>query len=559
MTLHVYCNDATGAVVELGAIRLGTVGLVTAAEQGTMAQATVDIPDKGGVLRLAGLKRIWAQEPDSPVGWRTIWTGYLGDRTIHRGDGELLIGSDRVITANVFDLNELLNDIIVKGAADATHGVRPAETDLERVAWLLQATPSWFPTVGGVAAVHDLGFVATTGGVAMDACDYRGQTPQAVLQDCADKSGRNWFVYFDEAEATPYGLWYDKPESANYVCTLSFSNVDGDADGDTVWWMNPDGPTEVQDPGKIVSGVRAVYTGGEVFRHASDIGLTTATDFYLREQTAPSANTKSSAVASAMADRLLRDNDEEEVGASFSVLLPSTHVGLVRAGMRVSCRFAHFDPPYREWTDWRILRLETAQDEPNPGWYNVKLDVSPITLLVCSFEEPPTLGMSSMDVFGATYDYAGTYYPSSPVYPSAASCSYHWGVMSGAPLNQYGTPNDGSWWGVGADVIGQPIDFFAQWTWDLDDIGTPPICHVRVQASGGLGELISVVASNDGSNWTEIVSTAELIAGAGSVAIAEPYPVYRYWRYIWNYVRPTPALIYFPGVQMLQFMLWASV
>jgi hypothetical protein len=387
VSLEVHVIDATGANVELGSVRLGTPGFATAAEQGTMAQGTIDIPDKGGVLRLAGLKRIWAYEPDSPADWQTFWIGFLGDRQIHRGDGELLIGSDRVITANVFDLNELLNDVIIKGAADATHGVRPAETDLVRVAWLLQATPSWFPTAGGVAEVHDLGFVATTGGVAMDACDYRGQTAQAVLQDCADKSGRNWFVYFDEVSDT-YGLWYDKASSPNYVCTLSFSNVDGDADSDTIWWMNPGTPTQVQDPGKIVSGVRGVYTGGEVFRHASDIGLTTATDFYIREQTAPSANTKTAAKATVMADRLLRDNDEEEISASFSVLLPSTKVGLVRAGMRAACRFAFFDPPYREWNDWRILRLETAQDEPNLDWYNVKLDVTPIDILPCPDPTP---------------------------------------------------------------------------------------------------------------------------------------------------------------------------
>jgi hypothetical protein len=225
----------------------------------------------------------------------------------------------------------------------------------------------------------------------MDACDYRGQTAQAVLQDCADKSGRNWFVYFDEVSDT-YGLWYDKTSSPNYVCTLSFSNVDGDADNDLIWWMNPGSPVEVQDPGKIVSGVRAVYTGGEVFRHASDIGLTTATDFYIREQTAPSANTKTAAKATVMADRLLRDNDGEEISASFSVLLPSTKVGLVRAGMRAACRFAFFDPPYRDWTDWRILRLETAQDEPNPGWYNIKADVTPIPESCCEAEIPTPSG-----------------------------------------------------------------------------------------------------------------------------------------------------------------------
>jgi hypothetical protein len=260
-----------------------------------------------------------------------------------------------------------------------------------------------------------------------------------VLQDCADKSGRNWFVYFDEVSDT-YGLWYDKASSLNYVCTLSFSNVDGDADNDLIWWMNPGSPTEAQDPGKIVSGVRAVYTGGEVFRHASDIGLTTATDFYLREQTAPSANTKSAAKASAMADRLLRDNDEEEVGASFSVLLPSTKVGLVRAGMRVSCRFEHFDPPYRDWTDWRILRLETAQDEPNLGWYNLKLDVTPIDTPPCPDPTPS----------GTFYPLGGSGSTSNPS-PGDGNVMY-WKAGNVAPLVP--TPgHQGDWnfprWGAG--------------------------------------------------------------------------------------------------------------
>ena len=379
MTNTVHYTSAPGVDTVLSTVRIGALTLVTSAKQGTVGTCTIEVPDTAGAITTHGLKRLYDVE-DACVGATMLWNGYLADRVIGRG-AEGHKGTERSHTVNLVDLNTLLDNYLIDPDKTGA-GKRPAETDGERVSWLLGS--------GFLPQVHDHGCVNAYSGTQMDACDYTGQTAGDVLRDCGEHSGFNWFVYYDETWTTDThrdALFYDKSEQSElFSSALRLSNVPGDADGATTWDVCSDpAPEMTQDPSRVVDAILMEFTGGSVFRKASDIGLTTTTDFYVRQKVAQSANTKSATAASTMADRQLIDNSKENITAKCAVLLPAAKAGLIKAGHRIECRFSHFDPPYNDWAWWRITQLTVRDDMPETTGadkrYRLELELSPQDLV----------------------------------------------------------------------------------------------------------------------------------------------------------------------------------
>ena len=189
------------------AVRLGTVaGVIDEAELGAVGQSSLLFDDQHGTLGtshysdgIRGLKRLWMDETACPSGDQRLWTGWIGDRHYHRGTSSLITGVARQVDVTLIDANSMLSFRVfapVNGSNATIYNasnsfIRPAETDLARVAALL--------TVPFLTSVHDTGYISTGTGVAMDACDYTGQHPADVLNDCAQQSGRNFFIRFDES------------------------------------------------------------------------------------------------------------------------------------------------------------------------------------------------------------------------------------------------------------------------------------------------------------------------------------------------------------------------
>lgn len=362
-----------------GALRRGSVaGLIERAELGSTGISSIVLDDPDGTLghssdAILGLKQIWVDETDCPAGDQRIYTGFIADRKYRRGDS-LITGVARKIDVTLVDANEILTERILHlgfGADPAQPCDRPAETDFERIAWLL--------ITGYVRAVFDLGLVASTGPVNMDACDYSGQKPADVMNDCSQQSGRNHFVYFDEASET-YGLFYDFNNAAVYSSSLRISNVLADVDNVTTFAPQPDAEL-TRDPSRVSAGVYMPFSGGTTYQEL----LGTAVTYAFRDAAAPSSNVTTLTNAEIRADRYLAENaTEEDRITPCTIKLPKAKVTGIKAGHRILAKFSHL-PGMTGYTWCRILTRTVKQDETTPEFYNVDLELDPVPVVVtCS-------------------------------------------------------------------------------------------------------------------------------------------------------------------------------
>ncbi len=388
--LHVYYyipanfTDPVAHSVELtSAIRLGSItGLVDEAEMGAVGEGNLVFDDVNADLgyngEIVGLKRMFVNENDGPIGHIRLWTGWIGDRRYHRGQGDSLItGVQRKVDVTLVDENALASfRVFAPVALEPTWSfVRPAETDIERITAML-----------GVAflatSLFDVGYVNTVGPVNMDANDYTGSTANDVLNDCAQQSGKNFFVMSNPDESDPKNvLWYDKWSSDGsatipFDSTLSLTNVLSEHNGTTVFAITPDA-VGVLDPSRVVAGVYLPYSGGTTYRKLAS----TEDAFAYRDVVAPSVTVKSLAQANIRADRYLAENATEDNRISCTVQLPSTKATLIRAGMRIQAHFTHIPGVDSGMTWCRILRRTVRQDQETNKQYWLDLELSP---------QPPT-------------------------------------------------------------------------------------------------------------------------------------------------------------------------
>jgi len=190
--------------------------------------------------------------------------------------------------------------------------IRPAETDLQRVTALL--------AVPFLTSVHDTGFIDTTGGVDMDAVDYTGQHAADVLNDCAQASGRNFFIRYDET-AGEFSLHYHKPEEPIDDSPLRISNVLSDVDGVTTFAPEPDAEL-VRDPSRVSAAVYLPFNGSN--SPAYQTRIQTEYDYGWRDSSAPSSNVKTIAKANVRAARYLTTTSTEDDRITCTVSLPES-------------------------------------------------------------------------------------------------------------------------------------------------------------------------------------------------------------------------------------------
>jgi hypothetical protein len=362
-----------------GAVRLGTIaGLIDDAELGTVGVSSLLFDDPTGTLGhasdgLTGLKQLYIDETAAPTGNQRLWTGYIADRRYHRGTDSLITGVARKIDATLVDVNSFLSfRIFPPTAMDATSDfVRPAETDIVRVGALL-TTVDFLSTT-----LFDDGLVSTGTGVAMDACDYTGQHPADVLNDCSQASGRNHWAGYNEATGH-YQLFYDFDYSPVYDSALRISNVLADVDNVTTFAPEPDAEL-VRDPSRIVSAVYMPFTGGTAYRTRA----ANASNYAWRDGSAPSANVKTLAKANARADRYLLDSVPEDDRITCTIKIPREYVTGIKQGHRVPAKFSHL--PNGSNSTWgsafqwcRVLNRTVMANEQTNTLYNMKLELSPL-------------------------------------------------------------------------------------------------------------------------------------------------------------------------------------
>jgi hypothetical protein len=380
---YIYRSPTTpggaGWSVDLGdqAVRLGSIkGVVQEAELGAAGVSSIAIDDLTGTAghasdAIIGLKQFDWKDDRAPSGHRTIWTGYIGDRRYRRGTSSespsLRTGSARVIDITLVDINSFLGfRVFQPETLDATSSFnRPAETDIERVQALLN--------VDFLSTTLFDGLVTTTPSFDMDAVDYVGQRPVDVLNDCAQQSGRNFFVFYDEAGTyTPssgeFGLFYDYNDTLVYLTTMQVSNVLADVDDSTTFYPLEDAEL-VRDPSRVVAGV--LIQVGTTGVYEKD--LTTSYTYGFRDLVGNSVNLKTTTQADARALRYLAENNTEDDRITFTVKVPAAHVNDWMAGQAGQVKFTHL-PGYESYRYVRALTRTVMQSELDDAHYDIRYE-----------------------------------------------------------------------------------------------------------------------------------------------------------------------------------------
>ena len=343
--------------------RLYTLDVTMNAEEGSVAQSTIFADDPDGDLDVTGHRRLRIVEDTATGSNTTIWVGYTAARRYHRGDSTRTTVS-RAVDIDIVDVNSILaRRIFDRASAD-----RPAETDVARGQWLLGTEEAQL--------IDDDLYFNTQGAVAMDAVDYQGQTVENVLNDMAQQSGKNYFVWYNDA-TNQYSLYYDFANGSNYTSPLRLTNVLSEVDNSLTFAISQD--TELsRSPDRVYSGAYLSYDGGAIYTQRE----TTADTFARRDASMPGENVKTATKARARASRYLASIATEEDVITTTVLLPAAKQGFLMQGMRVQFKATHL-PGYESYVFLRALNRSVRQ--ASEEFYEVKLELSTTsTALSCT-------------------------------------------------------------------------------------------------------------------------------------------------------------------------------
>lgn len=376
------------------------------AADGTGSFGSVIIHDPDGTLDVQGWMTFTIDETDCTDAPRLV-TAWIWERDYARG-GDEDTGAARTITCQLLDPNALLSLRVITG----TDGNRSAETDGDRVDWLLGSD-----YLDGL--VSDTGYV--NGGTSnFDSENEIGRYPAEVLASIASAgiSDRVFFAFYDQV-AEAIGLFFDLPTATTYDCTLSISNVPADL-GSTCFPPFDDVKLN-RNPDAVYSDIRYVTKSGVYNRFNS----TTRSTFFPSPLLRRGVNVEnqrdgSASTSTRHADNYLANHSTERDTITVTIRVPSTQVGLIQAGMRMSIRLSHC-PGYETATYARIERMSFHHAEGRRGFYDVTLNLTNKGLASTigagggdpgDFPHPPA-GIPS--VVQTKFDNTGTLTPDSPI------------------------------------------------------------------------------------------------------------------------------------------------
>jgi len=363
-------------------IRLASItGLAGEARLGATGEGNVVFDDETSSIGhlndgILGLKQMFFDETACPAGNQRMWTGYIYDRRYRRNvEHSLILGTAREIDVTLVDVNDFLSFRVFAPTADdpTSDFDRPAETHIQRVQALL-TTVDFLSTT-----LFDIGYIPTTGGVAMSAKDYTGMRPIDVLNDCAQVSGWNFWVLYDET-GNQLVLWFDVwttdgSSTLAYDSALRLTNVASDHDGVTTFAIEPDA-VETLDPSRLASA--AYGTGDGVTGYETKAA--TANIYAWRDMVVPQAPVKDQAKLDALLTRYLNDNDTEDPKITCTVRLPASKVTGIHEGMRLQVLFTHLPLVFSGYTWTRVLQRTIRQDQETEEFYWLDLELSPIPI-----------------------------------------------------------------------------------------------------------------------------------------------------------------------------------
>lgn len=395
MAWRYYYRDNDGVVTELTPNRVqvsydpnhpGTDGFVMNAEEGSVGTSAITVNDPSGNFEVNGLRVFIVKETacagDAYDG--IVYDGYTWVRTYSR-DVER-VGAGRTIEMQLSDINTLFERRIMVGADNN----RPAETDVERITWLLSTSEASF--------IGDQTYFSTSLPTNMDAADYRGQSFRNIFDDCSQQSGKNWFLW---RAAAGRSIWYAPRGTSTFASAIKISNDPADLAplgtfGPVVFEPAMDTHL-VRDPSRVYSGTWENYASSHVYVQRE----ATAVAFARRDSVTYAPNVKTKTKAILRANRVLNDIATEEDVITTAIIVPIAQTNDVVAGQRIQVKFTHFAVEgYGSYVWVRVLNRTVKQ--VNDDYTELRLTLSP--------DEPVDQAAISGNVFGilarcATYDF----------------------------------------------------------------------------------------------------------------------------------------------------------
>ena len=357
---HYLVNDAGSAIDVTGYVRRGWE-LKESAEEGAVAMSHVVFDDPDEDLTMRGHRAFYSVE--SAAGTENIfYYGFVASQDIGRGE----IKGGRQWDVDLADINS----VIFKRVMTGSDCDRPAETDVERIEWLLTTDEG-----------HGFGTpttnVSTASPVDMDASDYRGQMLSQVIDDCAQQSGANWYAQYWVADGE-VELWYGASDLSTYASDLSLSNDPADLDTDamtagtaTVWPLSEDTKL-TRDPSRVFSGVLVNWDGGSTYRRYDS----TETLFTWRRDAvmqAPNVHTSTKAIARNA--RYGATLNTQELTVTTSVTIPAALVDKIRPGMLIDVTATHL-PDFESAVSCRVLNRSVKQFGLDA--YTLTMELAPV-------------------------------------------------------------------------------------------------------------------------------------------------------------------------------------
>jgi hypothetical protein len=365
-----YYRNLEGVSVEMthrvqfaGSAEEGTDGMVVNAEEGTVARASVRVDDPEGTFDVAGHRIVWAQETeaedDDYGGVMGVW--YTSVRDVV--EGHPWDGVGRVWTLELDDLNTVLDRRIMLGA-DCN---RPAETDVARMQWLLATSE--------LNIIDDITtYVSTANPVQMAANDYRKAKGRDVIDDCAQQSGKNWYV-INLNFAGHYVMWYGASSLETYESDAVISNVAEDIAAGA--YAPADDSKLRLDPSRVFDKVVVDYKNGyEVVSRPQ-----TAVDFAIggRDTTMAAPHVTTAAAARARGHRYVNSLATEEFTITTAIIVDAEDVNIAYWGQRIQVRFSWMPRGFDTLTWMRIVNRTVRPLAPavgaEPGKYEIAMEL----------------------------------------------------------------------------------------------------------------------------------------------------------------------------------------
>jgi hypothetical protein len=319
-------------------VRLDSIVVEMKAQAGEVGAGTLAIDDTTGTATPAPAMTKWVIK-DNDADPKTIGAGFIAEREVNRGP--LTVHTQRQFEPVLEDMNAALGDRVLRGIKSK----RPKETDVERVRWLLRSK--------GLKGLVKNGQVPSGDAVDMDKADYRGRYPFEVLQDCAEESDRDFFVYYDEADED-WALCYDTAAIGD--STLKVSDRAADVDHANVY-----APSNIEyelDPGRIYSAIYVKWRDGFAYARRA----ATQTAFRRHEKTVTRNRFRSAKRARNWARKQLTKLDTETTHLTLTVSVPGSALGQLRAGMRIQVKLAS-----RGITAYTYFRIVGVTISPRQG------------------------------------------------------------------------------------------------------------------------------------------------------------------------------------------------